>query len=202
MNLRPCSPKWWLYAEIQGGVERELIPARLDFEGDKLDFKWRASQVQPRYGHRQLKPARTCAAGIDVENSIALELSGLVGMSADNDMEAGGCGIQVEGVHIVQNIKQNVAGSRNRAIGERLGPIPFVDVSAHGSYRREFSKSSKNFGLAHVASVKNQLGIAKRFQGLWAQQTVRIGDQPNSRGSCGHRKTLMHVWQFRTHKIL
>src|SRR5215469_12814052 len=123
-------------------------------------------------------------------------------MAADDNAEASPCGIQVEGVHIVQNIKQNVARSSNRAIGERLGPIRRVDISAHGSHRREFSKSSKNFGLAHVASVKNQLGVAKRFQGLWAQQTMRIGDQPNSRGSCGHRKTLMHVWQFRTHKML
>ena len=146
-------------------------------------------QIQTRHGNRQLKPAWSSTSRVDVEDAIALEFSRLMGVAADDDMESGGRGIQVESVQIVQNVEENPTRFRDRCFRQGARPIRLIYVSTNGNKGSEFSQRIENFRFADVTGVKNQLRTAKRFKGLRAQQPMSIRDQANS---CRRRRRSLH----------
>lgn len=113
-----------------------------------------------------------------------------MGMPAHNDMEASGCRVQVEGVHVVKNVQEDFARLSHRRFGQRPGPIGSVHVSAHGNDRSEFPQRSEDFRLAYITGVKNQLRTTKRLDRLRSQQPVSIRDQANPRRRSLHEEIL------------
>jgi len=141
---------------------RENRP-QLSLELHQLDFEGRRSQIQARHADRQMKPPRPRTARIDVEDAIALELPGLMGMAADDHVESRGPRVQVKRMYVVQNVKLDAARLRDSGLRQRFRPIFLIDVSAHSNHQSKFSESGENFGLSHVSGMENQLRTAKGF---------------------------------------
>ena len=174
-------------------VNREMT-AHLELH--KPNFEGLRAQIQARHTDGQMKSPRPRAPRIDIENPIALELSWLMGMAADNHAEASGARVQVQPMHVVQNVNEDPCRLRHDGFRQSLSPILSIDVSAHSNHNSKFSESGENSWLSHVSGMENQLGTAKGLKGLRAQQAVSIRDQANSRGRVGHREILM-AWLLR-----
>jgi hypothetical protein len=162
-----------LNSSPQSGL-RHVRVGRLNLQLHKFHREWLALQMQARHGYRQLKPPRAGTPRIDEQDAVALDLSWLMRMSADNDMKASGCWVQVEGMNIMKKIEENLACFRDCRFGQRPRPSGSVHVSAHGNDGSEFFERGENFGLAHITGVKNQLRTTKLFDGLRSQQTVSV----------------------------
>ena len=97
-----------------------------------------------------------------------------MGMPADNHMEARSRVVQVESMHIVENINEKFARLGHRRFGQRPCPIGRIHVFAHGYDGSKLLQRAEDFGLAYITRVKNQLRAPKRLQRLRAQQTVSV----------------------------
>ena len=137
--------------------------------------RWRF-EIQPRYGHSQLKPARARTARIDIQNAVSLELARLMGMPTNDHAEANCCRIQVKSMQVVQHVEQYVACRCNCCFRQRFGPLRRVHISAHRNDRGEFLQSRQNLRLTDIPGMKNQVRSTKGFQGLRAQQPMSIRD--------------------------
>jgi hypothetical protein len=156
-----------------------LSPSRrkrpfLNLELHELNFEGPSSQIQARHTNWQLESAWSRTSRIDVQNAIAFEFYRLVRMAADDDVESRCRRIQVERMHIVQDVKPDLARIGNRSFRQRASPFAGIYVSAHRDDGRKFSEGGENFRMAHVATVEDQLRTAEGFPSLRAQQAVGV----------------------------
>lgn len=61
---------------------------------------------KPRDGDGQFEAAGTCAAGIDIDHAIAFFMAGFMRMSADDELESRGAGIQLQLRPIMQHAER------------------------------------------------------------------------------------------------
>lgn len=147
----------------------ELPPESSFLQLNEFDFERLAIHIYEREGNRQLKPARPRASRVDVEYAIALGLPRLMGMPADDDVEAGGSRIQVQSLDIVKNIEEDRARFCYGGIRQIASPVSLIDVSTYRDDGRKFSQSCKNLRLANISCVDDQVGAAKCIQRLRTQ---------------------------------
>src|SRR5258708_7494797 len=107
--LRPFAAEW------RHAVN--LLSLTTNLEVHKLRIQWPFLEVQARHRNRQVKSPRSGASRVDVQHAIAFRLSGFMRMAADDDAKTG-CGwIQVQGVHIVQDVDQGLPWFRHGRLG-------------------------------------------------------------------------------------
>lgn len=162
----------------------------LGLELHKLNLKGGTLEIQPRYGHWQLKPARARTAWINIQDAVSFELAWLMRMPANDHAEASRRRIQVKSMQVVQHVEQYVACRCNCRFRQRFGPLRRVHISAHRNDRGEFSQSRQNLRLTDIPGMKNQVRSTKGFQGLRAQQPMSIRDQADSRRRRLHKEIL------------
>lgn len=144
----------------------------------ELDLPGFHRQIQSRDGDRQGKASRAGAAGIYVENARLFALQIFVRVAADDDLETCGERIQIQSMHIVQNVDRNFAGLRYGGFGQfAAGPFFGVYVSTNSDNGSYFAELRQDVSVADVACVHDQFGAAQRGQRFFAQQTMRVGNQ-------------------------
>ena len=137
---------------------------------DEFDSPRDASHIEARQGNGQAETAGAGAAGIDVEDSAALNGFRLVGMAADDGTETGGARVKRELFDIVED--EDLAGGGG--FGEGRGPWRRIDVPADGDDGCNRTQSPEDRGATDVAGVEDQVRTFERAQGFGAQKTVRV----------------------------
>lgn len=135
----------------------------LNLQCHELNLEGNRSQIEAGNGHRQLKPARTCASRIYVEDAAAFVLSGLVRVAADDNLETRSPGIQVESIDIVKNINRRRTSFYDGSFRQRSRPILLVHVSADRDNRRECPQGIENLRFAHVSSVNDKVRTSQNI---------------------------------------
>jgi hypothetical protein len=98
-------------------------------------------------------------------------------MPADDDVEAGRRGIDIQLLKIVDDVDGCGTGFSDCGHRQRRGPVSSVKVSPDGDYRSDCFEDIEDLGLSHIAGVDDQLRPRQDAQRLVAQQTVRVRDQ-------------------------
>ena len=97
-------------------------------------------------------------------------------MSADNDRESGGFGIDVQLSQIVEHVNGNAADLKYIVLWQFARPSCFVDVAANNGDGGDGRKPVEDLGRAYVAGMNDAFAAAQGFDGLRPQQAVRVGD--------------------------
>lgn len=84
-------------------------------------------------------------------------------------MKSGRRGVQIELLKVVQHVNNRGAGSGDCGRGQRVCPIPLVDVAPDSYYRRYRPQSINYFWFAHIAGMDNQIRPAQGLQRLTPQ---------------------------------
>ena len=98
-------------------------------------------------------------------------------MTADNYLETLSDRIYGELVQIVHHVNPDRPDLRHLRVGNRVGPIAFVIVSANRHDRRKRSQLFQHFPGIDIARVKNEVGARERIDGFRSQQTMCVRDQ-------------------------
>lgn len=137
-----------------------------------------------------MESARTRTSGVDIQDPIALKLSGLMGMPANDDMESSGRWIQVQTTQVVENVEEHLSCLSNSSLWQSVSPFSRVHVSAYGNDWCDLPKGREDFRLAHIAGVEYQLRTTKRLDRFRPQQAVRVRDQAYLRRRSRHGQIL------------
>src|SRR5262245_53679366 len=135
----------------------KLNNARNDFAA--IDLKLGHSNGQP-------KAARTCATGIDVDNSVATLDHRLVRVARHNHVNASGSRVYVELRKIVNSVEVGAIDFEELGFGERICPCASVVVAADCRNRREGGELGKYLSSADIAAVDDVLAASEKSQRL------------------------------------
>jgi hypothetical protein len=79
-------------------------------------------------------------------------------MSADDHLEPGCGGVEVQLSNVVEDIYQAGRGLGYRCHGQMGRPNVFVDVASNRYHRRDLAKSFDNPRLADISGVDDEVG--------------------------------------------
>jgi hypothetical protein len=100
-------------------------------------------------------------------------------VSADDNVELGGGGVEVELLNVVQNVYQGRTSLDDCRSGQVGRPILFVNISSHCDDRGKRSQLVDDPRFANVAGMDDQIGSFECGQRLLAKEAVGVRDQPN-----------------------
>src|SRR5580658_996532 len=132
--------------------------------------------------HRQFESSWTGAAGIEIEDSVARLLFGNVTMAADHGRKSGRFGLEVQPRQIVQHVDGNAAQFKHCGFRQLARPHALIDVAAHRSHMCNVGKLFENLRRADIPGMNDVIGSAQGFDGLRAQQAVRVRDNADQDG--------------------
>jgi ATP-dependent DNA helicase RecQ len=98
---------------------------------------------------------------------------------------------QVESTEIVQHVNGYSSRFDDLAFRQSARPRPSVDIAPNRGQRRDLRQSLEDSGSADVASMKNAIRSAQRFDGLRPKKPVCIGDHSKDRRSQNHHKPIL-----------
>src|SRR5712691_152037 len=110
-----------------------------------LGRKGVSNHVNPRDGHGQLETARACASGIQKQHPVPHLAPWLVRVPIDDGGKSRRLRVEVEGVHIMEHIQEDVASLHDVAQRQYAGPRSVVDVPTDSDRWRDGSEA-----LEHV----------------------------------------------------
>ncbi len=129
-----------------------------------------------RQTHRQRKPPRPGAAGVEIEDAVFAFHKGGVGMAEDDRGEACRGGVQVQGEEFVEDVDKDAVDLDDPGMGQIRGPGAPVGVAPDGVHRRDLRQGLQYLGITDVPGVNDQLDTGQGGGGLGAQQAVGVGD--------------------------
>src|SRR5579864_846831 len=137
-----------------------------------------------------MKPTRSSTARIQVQHASIETLLNLMGVAADDCVEAGGLRIEIEILEVVEHIETEARSLDN--CGQRKFPRPGlrVHIAPHGENRRDKLELRENFGCAHVSRVNDELHTKQGTLCFGTQQPVSIGNDADPHGG---RKDLQSL---------
>jgi hypothetical protein len=97
-------------------------------------------------------------------------------MATDYHRKSSGFWLEIQLCQIVQHIDGNTAQLKHFGFRQLERPRSFVDVAAHGYNRRDGGEFFEDLGRAYIPGVNDVFGATQGFEGLRAQQAVRVGD--------------------------
>jgi len=130
--------------------------------------------MKERDRHRQIETPRTGAPRIYEKDAAFFRTGRHMRMSAHDDVETRGGGIEIERVNVVQDVHRKRIRLDDFGFGKRLRPRVRIDISAHGKNGSDGFQCLENFGIAHVARMNDQVRAFERTQSLRAQQSMRV----------------------------
>src|SRR5712671_5021309 len=92
---------------------------------------------QPPYGHWQMETSRPGATGIEIKDTVAGLLLGLVGVTRNHNAESGGQGLEVKPSQIVQHVDGNSTSLDHLGRGQFASPRTSVYIAKDGGQRRK-----------------------------------------------------------------
>lgn len=101
-----------------------------------------------------------------------------MGMTEDDGLKTGGGRIEIEAVEIVEKIDGASPGFDDIGFRKLQGPGAEIDISPYRPHRGDAPQFIKDRRIAHVPCVENEVAPLQRLEGLRADQTMRIGDDP------------------------
>src|SRR5438270_13655527 len=84
------------------------------------------TDFQPADTDWQTEPARARAAGIEIQYAVFCCLRGFVGMAADDRSKAASAGIEIERIHVVQDI--NLQSAQFHNLGFHISQRPGLHI--------------------------------------------------------------------------
>jgi hypothetical protein len=114
----------------------------------------RRRDVERRKRDRQLEAPPSRAAGIQVENAALRVDLRYVGMTGNDDVDAG-AGVDPQRLQVVQNVDRFSRQAHQFRIGVFAGPLAAVHVSTDGGDGRDPAKRVDDFGAPDIAGVND-----------------------------------------------
>jgi hypothetical protein len=156
--------------------------SKMDYFNVEVD----GSQMQEGNGGGESESERAGAAGVDVPDSGAKLLRRCVAVAADDSPNAGGRGIEVELIDVVEHVEDGVLDFDDLGFWQALCPGVFVGIAADCGDRGDGCERFENVRSADVAGVDDAVGVAESFERLGSEETVGVGDQADGNGAAGH----------------
>lgn len=113
---------------------------------------------------------------MDEENSLAADHARFVRVSGDDDPDTG-IRIDIEFLHVVQNVNADAAQLQVEPQRQLTGPSSAIIVPAHGLHRCDGAQSRDHRGFADVTGMYDALHPGKRLHRFRSKEPVSIRDQ-------------------------
>lgn len=98
-----------------------------------------------------------------------------MGMTADDNPDAGRLGFQIELLYIVQDIERHTVYNDECGRREVIGPWAAVCVSPHRSDRCNRRERIENFRFADITGMNDQVGAGKSIDCPGIKISVSVG---------------------------
>ncbi len=126
------------------------------------------------------KSAWAGAAWIQKEHASAQLHCWLVGMSEDDCRDAGGFGIEVELLHIMQQVDA-AAGELDQLGGWQMAAcVAFVGVATNRCYRSDFGQGGEDLWISDISGMKDMFCTLQCLERFRPQQAVGIGNHADA----------------------
>ena len=132
-------------------------------ECHELRFKASARNPQPSDCDGESEAPGPGATGIEIKHPVSFFGPGLVGMAADDRVESGRHGVEIEVAHVVEDIEIDFPELHDIVGREGLGPIPVVDVASDRADRRDALERIENLRCPNVSRMNDELALRKRL---------------------------------------
>jgi hypothetical protein len=151
-------------------------------EVEKFDSPGSFEEVQDGQGDGQGEASGAGAAGVDIQDTIMPVEFGFVSVAADDDVEAGSFGVEVELFKIVKDVDRDILELDYS--GKRNGRCPGfgVHVAANGEDGCDGFELAQDLGVADVTCVNDGLGVFECREGFRAEESVSVGDDAEEKG--------------------
>lgn len=136
-------------------------------------------QRQSPDAHRELKPPRPCAAGIEIEQTVLRLLLRNVTVARNNRGKSGRFGLQVELGEVVKNINRDAPDFEHVGGWNLLCPGSLIHVAADGGHRCNSCEFAEDGGIADVSGMNDVVGALQRGQSFGAEKAMSVGDNAN-----------------------
>jgi hypothetical protein len=138
-------------------------------------------QGQESDGYRQLKPARTAGAGIEVEHAFFRVVIRHVGVAVEDGGEFGCSGIEMESFEIVQHVEvearvRRIFDEDDFSFRELGAGAVLVDVAADGGDRSDFGELVEDGDFADVTDMEDAVDAAKCGSDFGSEKAVGVAD--------------------------
>jgi len=145
------------------------------------------NDVEQPDGHGQVKPSRATRAGIEIEHTFLRVEIRHVRVAVEDGCEFCGCGIEVEGLEVVEHVevKGGVRGILNEGdfgLGKPGAGTIMVDVAPNRGDGSDLCEFIEDRGFAHVAKVEDSVDSLQRGGDFGPEETVGIADDAEEHG--------------------
>ena len=123
---------------------------------------------------RQVESPRTGASGVDEEHPIALTDRWLVGVTANDDFEAGRFRDEIEFLDVVDDVHPHLPDLQGCRLGQSASPGPFIDVPSDRRDGGHASQRLEDFGRSNIPSMHDQIAPLQRPDRFQPQETMGI----------------------------
>lgn len=171
---------------VHGYFDKKASVAGGGFERDDFGVDGARGDLEAGDGDGVCRTARACAAGVDVEDAVAVVGFGLVAVPEYDGGKPGGVGVEGKVFEVVEEVDEDTADLDDFGMGEWVGPSSLVDVAADCGDGRDGLKFGQDQRRADVACVKDSGNSAKCIDDLRPNDRVGIGDEADVYGVCNH----------------
>jgi len=147
----------------------------VDLDDFRLDFAVRV-YVQVAHRHIEVEAPRTAGTGIEIEHSPVAADAGYVRVPVEDRGKLRSRRVQVQRADVVQQVEVSALDEQDFRFGQAGARSFPVDVAAHRGDGRDPAQGLEDFGVAHIAEVKNALHAGQERRNLRAKQAVRVAD--------------------------
>lgn len=103
-------------------------------------------------------------------------------MSTDHCCKRSSSGIQVERVHVVDDVEVHSRKLDDLSFRESLRPGLAVNIPANGGDRRDLFQCGNNLRRADVSGMDDVFRFVKGSNRLWSQEAVSVRDHADYHG--------------------
>jgi hypothetical protein len=133
-------------------------------------------------GDWEMEAAGTAGAGVEVEHAISLVEVGDVGVAEEDDGEAGGGGVEVDGVEVVKEV--DVAAFEEKDLGFReVGAgAHLVDVASDCGDGSNLGEVVEDGDCADVSEVEDAVNTGEYGKDFGTEEAVGIAEDADLHG--------------------
>jgi len=139
-------------------------------------------------GDGELEAAWAAGAGVEVENAFVMADLWFVGMAIEDCRKSCGCGVEIELMHVVEQVEGNFrigAGQRDYfGFGELGAGAVGVDVAADGGDWGDGCELAEDFRVAYVAEMQDVVGACQERKDFGAEEAVGVGEDADAHSDC------------------
>ena len=146
-----------LYVVLARALTATIGAQLVQVELNEFRLPGRLGQVEAGEAYRQSEAARAGAAWIDVEDAVAPVRVGFVGVAGDDDLNAGGVGVEVKVFEIVQGVNGGQSEVHDRRLRKDFTPGLGIHIAADRVDRRDGLQLFENERVADIAGVDDRV---------------------------------------------